>query len=297
MSRRHAPRGFTLVEVLVVIAIVALLLGLLLPAVQKIRAAAARSKCQNNLKQIALAAHNRAATIGALPPGLAVLKPGEPYPHSGWLVRLLPEVEQGPLWEVTVRAYRDRPTVPFFPPHLGMATPVPVFSCPADPRQATDHFTHLGLHVAVSGYLGVLGTDYKATNGVLYRGSAVRLTDITDGTSNTLLAGERPPSPDYWYGWWYASGSTDGSGDTALGVREVNPKTEQYTADCPAGPYSYRLGDTADMCATFHFWSLHPGGANFAFCDGSVRFLPYAADAVLPALATRAGGEAVTAWP
>ena len=294
MSRRQMlSRGFTLVEVLVAVAIVALLLGMLLPAVQKVRDAAGRAKCQNNLKQIALAAHNRAATTGRLPPGLTAAKPGEPYPRFGWLGRLLPEVEQGPLWEVTADAYRKQPDAPFFPPHVGMATPVPVFSCPADVRQATDHFTHMGLHVAVSGYLGVLGTDFKANNGVLFRGSAVRLTDITDGTSNTLLAGERPPSPDYWYGWWYASGSTDGSGDTALGVREINSKTETYTAHCSTGPYQYKSGDVSDMCDSLHFWSLHSGGANFALCDGSVRFLPYSADPVLPALATRAGGEAV----
>ena len=148
--------------------------------------------------------------------------------------------------------------------------------------------------MAVSGYLGVLGTDYLSMNGVLFSGSQVRFADVTDGTSSTLLAGERPPSPDFWLGWWYASGAADGSGDTTLGVREMNGGRVQFTSSCPKGPYAFVDGKVDQQCDAFHFWSLHSGGANFAFCDGSVRFLTYSANAVLPALATRAGGEVVT---
>ena len=108
------------------------------------------------------------------------------------------------------------------------------------------------------------------------------------------MIGERPPSPDFWLGWWYASGSVDGSGDTALGVREFNGGTDPYTVACPKGPYNFRPGKVIEQCDAFHFWSLHSGGANFAFADGSVRFLTYSADSVLPALATRAGGEVVS---
>ena len=288
--RRH---GFTLIELLVVLAVVSVLVGLLLPAVQKVRAAAARTQCQNHLKQIALAAHNAESSAGTLPPGLTLATKGEPYPYLGWLGRLLPQVEQEPLWKLSVTAYENRPNNPFALPHLGIMTPVKVYSCPADARQSEVRDTHQNLRVAVGGYLGVLGTDYQAKNGVLFAGSKVRLTDITDGTSNTLLAGERPPSPDFWLGWWYASGAVGGSGDTTLGVRELNSGTEPYTAMCPKGPYTFRPGKVDEQCDAFHFWSLHSGGANFAFCDGSVRFLPYTADAVLPALSTRAGGEVV----
>jgi len=76
-----------------------------------------------------------------------------------------------------------------------------------------------------------------------------------------------------------------------LGVRERNFSPD-YEA-CPPGPYTFVRGDLKNPCDTFHYWSLHPGGANFAFADGSVRFLSYSAHAILPALSTRAGGESV----
>ncbi len=289
-------RGFTLVELLVVIAIIAILLGLLLPAVQKVRSAAARMQCQNNLKQIALAGHNYESALGVLPPGLTLPKAGEKLPYIGWLARLLPYIEQDALWRQSLEAYAERPFTPFSLPHFGILTPIKLYSCPADDRQGRVHDTHQGYRVATSGYLGVGGTDYKAANGVLYGGSKVRLTDIADGTSHTLLAGERPPSPDFWYGWWYASGQVSGSGDTTLGVRELNPPFGQYTSGCPAGPYVYKDGKPTEMCDLFHFWSLHTGGANFALCDGSVRLIRYSNADVLPSLATRAGGE-VTGIP
>ncbi len=150
-----------------------------------------------------------------------------------------------------------------------------------------------GLNVAFTDYLGVEGINQNRKDGVLFLDSTVRFADITDGTSNTLAVGERPPSTDGWYGWWYAGWgqNQDGSADMVLGVREKNYSAR--AASCPIGPYEYGPGRPDNMCDTFHFWSHHPGGANFLFADGSVHFLPYSARAVMRALATRAGGEAV----
>ncbi len=76
-----------------------------------------------------------------------------------------------------------------------------------------------------------------------------------------------------------------------MSVRET--RTTSRMPECPYGPYHFQAGSSSNTCDVFHFWSVHSGGAHFAFCDGSVRFLAYFADAILPALATRAGGEAV----
>jgi prepilin-type N-terminal cleavage/methylation domain-containing protein/prepilin-type processing-associated H-X9-DG protein len=289
-----ARRGaFTLVELLVVIAIIAVLIGLLLPAVQKVREAASRLQCQNNLKQLGLAFHMHHDTHNGLPPGVTAARPREPFPHLGWLGRLLPFVEKEPLWKLTRDAYDAAPGYPYKLPHLGILTPIKLFGCPNDGRVAVAQPTHDGLQVALSSYLGVSGFDVRTNDGVFYYDSCVRLTDVTDGTSNTVAVGERPPSADFWYGWWYAGEgqARSGSGDTVLGVREVRWPNAAHAQHCPAGPYSFRPGRVVEQCDLFHFWSLHSGGANFLLADGAVRFFPYSADAALPALATRSGGE------
>ncbi len=294
MRRVHRAQGFTLIELLVVIAVIALLIGLLLPAVQKVRAAAAAAACQNNLKQIALAAHNMESATGAFPPGLGQFGSGQPYPGLGWLTRLLPYAEQASLWQTVPDAYTSQGNAPnaLASPHVGIHTPLTLFACPADDRQRITHMTRGIFRVAVAGYIGVAGLNADTANGVLYYGSQTRFADITDGTSNTLLAGERPPSPDFWYGWWYASG-VSGTGDTVLGVRDTKNSVDPFLTNCSARPYKFSPGRPDSMCDTFHFWSFHSGGAHFAFCDGSVRFLRYSANEIMPALASRAGGETV----
>ncbi len=159
--------------------------------------------------------------------------------------------------------------------------------------------------MALTGYLGVsglgsdpfiLGSGYRMS-GVIYGASRTKVTHITDGTTNTLLFGERPPSPDYQCGWWYMFSPVT-IGLPYLPVRGMRGYADgsaglpAYGA-CPLGPYPYTRGDINNICDANHFWSLHTNGANFAFADGSVRFLAYSADSVLPALATRAGGEVV----
>jgi prepilin-type N-terminal cleavage/methylation domain-containing protein/prepilin-type processing-associated H-X9-DG protein len=292
MRRRTA---FTLIELLVVIAIIAVLMGLVLPAVQKVRAAAARASCQNNLRQVGIALHHYHDSNAALPPGVTPADAGERFPRLSWLGRLLPYVEQQPLWEVTRGAYATRPQDPFSSPHAGISTPIKLFGCPADSRVSTTQTTYRGLNVALTSYLGSSGRDFRTPDGALFKGSRVKFTDITDGTSNTLMVGERPPSPDYWYGWWYAGyGQQDtGSADVVLGVQELRDLADPYTASCPDGPYHFALGMLTNQCDIFHFWSPHAGGANFLFVDGAVRFVPYTASPLMPALATRAGGETV----
>ncbi len=292
--RYRCQAAFTLIELLVVIAIIAVLIGLLLPAVQKVRAAASRIQCANNLKQIGLALHLYHDAQSSLPPGITSPKRGEPRPFLTWLARLLPHVEQEQLWQATVATYQ-RERFPFLnPPHVGFGTPLRVFACPVDGRVLELDYTHQGRRPALTSYVGVLGTAFDRTEGVLYRDSRVRLTDILDGTAHTLAVGERPPSADRWYGWWYAGfgQAGTGSGDMLLGARERNAGGP-YVSQCPPGPYQFGPGGVTNQCDLFHYWSLHVGGAHFLFADGSVRFLAYSAAPLLPALATRAGGEVV----
>ncbi len=288
--------GLTLIELLVVIAIIAVLTGLLLSGVQRVRAAAARASCQNNLKQIALALHQHNDTTGRLPPGHRSLFNRDLMMFTGWTLDVLPYLEQDAVHSASLTAFRRNP-VPFFnPPHTGLSTVIPTYPCPSDGRAAVvQTSTMTKTVVAFTSYLGISGLTYSTRDGMLYQDSRVRLTDATDGTSGTLLVGERPPSADLEYGWWYAGTGQlmTGSAEMILGVREANLLPITSNSPCGPGNYPFMPSRFDDPCGMFHFWSPHPGGANFAFADGSVRFLKYSANDVLPALASRAGGEAV----
>lgn len=289
----RAGRGFTLLELLVVLAIVGVLLGLLLSAVQKARAAAARADCLNNLRQCALALHQVHDTRRALPPGHRSPAHPEAMPFSGWTLDALPYLEQRSLAAQAARAYRSSPS-PFVSPPHPRDTVVKAFTCPADGRVATAQVsarTHS--RVALTSFLGVSGRESPDKTGVLFQDSRVSFLDVTDGTSNTLMLGERPPSADLQFGWWYAGVGQrlTGSGDLILGASE--PNLLPVTSGSPCGPGVYAFGPSRfdDPCGFLHYWSPHAGGAHFAFADGSVRFVPYSASPLLGALATRAGGE------
>jgi prepilin-type N-terminal cleavage/methylation domain-containing protein/prepilin-type processing-associated H-X9-DG protein len=290
MANHGTRSGFTLIEMMVVVAITGILAGLSLAAVQRARAAADRVRCTNHLRQIALALHHYHDAHHRFPPGTR--RPPDPMPFLAWSARLLPFLEGGPLWEQTQSDYRRQPDFGVPKPHAGLSTVLSIFICPADGRT---HGVVLpeGWDVALTDYLGVSGQTSATHDGVLFLDSGVRLSGVTDGTSNTLMVGERPPSPDFRFGWWYAGigQAFDGDADATLGVEGW--RTTFRTPTCPAGPYSFRPGDGSNPCDTFHFWSKHPGGAHFAFVDGSVRFLPYRAAPVMAALASRAGGENV----
>jgi prepilin-type N-terminal cleavage/methylation domain-containing protein/prepilin-type processing-associated H-X9-DG protein len=291
-------RGFTLIELLVVMAIVGILVGIAIPAVQRVRESARRTQCANNLKQVATALLNYESARAKFPAGITATD-GRPYGSMTWLVPLLPYIEQQNVWDQAIEDYSLDP-IPFLS-HRGMRTLINTYQCPSDPESGKVQWTHESRIVTTTSYLGVNGSNSSTRDGVFFLNSQTRLRDITDGASNTVMIGERPPSADLWYGWWYAGFGRNGSGspDMLLGVRELNPPIPgvvTFLESCPPGPYDFQPGRQGEMCATLHFWSYHPGGANFVFCDGSVRLLPYTANNLLPALATRAGNEVVPSW-
>jgi prepilin-type N-terminal cleavage/methylation domain-containing protein/prepilin-type processing-associated H-X9-DG protein len=275
---RCLPRGgFTLIELLVVIAIIAILIGLLLPAVQKVRTAAARTQCTNNLKQIGVACHNFESSFGYMPPDGS--DPATNF--QGWLVNILPYIEQGAV-------YQSFQNFTF-----NSAQFIPTYMCPADPR-APGSFVNSPGGNGLTSYVAIQGIDYFDNLGIINQANPVRITDVTDGTSSTLLVGERPPSFDFFWGWWWETTGTDEGWLAA-------PSFPFYFADnsgnpCPPGPCYFGSGpnDVNNPCSFNQLWSPHPGqGANFLLADGSVRFIQYSAALVIPKMATYAGGEVV----
>src|SRR6266446_4723737 len=133
-------RAFTLIEILVVIGIIGILIALALPAIQRVRDSAARVQCSNNLKQIGLGLHQYHDVNKAFPPGMRWQKGRDPQRLASWLSQILPYVEQQALWTATQNAYRQSPSPRNNPPHIGLATVMPLFVCPADGRGLQTQF-------------------------------------------------------------------------------------------------------------------------------------------------------------
>jgi prepilin-type processing-associated H-X9-DG protein len=287
-------RAVTLVEVVILLGIIGVLLALLLPAVQQARDGSARAQCLDNLRQIGLALTQYHGAHSAFPPGVSSFS----LPYLAWHARILPFLEQSSLWEEIPPAFDQEPYLAL-PPHQAIyGVVLPVFLCPTEPRTATQT-----IPVAFTSYLGNEGTSLYFPDGILYLDSHVRLTDIRDGMSNTLLVGERPPSADERFGHWYGGLQQVGTGSGNSHLGEWESVLDAHSiSECPNRQRNtFRPGVLGDPCDDFHFWSTHPGGANFLFADVSARFLPYSLGAIndsgptptspMHSLATRAGGE------
>jgi prepilin-type N-terminal cleavage/methylation domain-containing protein/prepilin-type processing-associated H-X9-DG protein len=306
---RARARGFTLIELLVVIAVIALLIGLLLPAVQAAREAARRAQCTNNLKQFGLAMHSYHQTYDVFPPGYVsgtrnnLVTGQETGPGWGWGTFILNELEQKALYNAVnfSRQINDPAS------RTARTATLAVFLCPSDtgavgPLTLTDGSGNVllndlaaGQYVASAGQLEV--EEFAGqNNGVFDRNSRVGVRDILDGTGSTLMVGERSRNVANatWVGaiplvlactnprWNYQDCETS----NVLILAHTGPSPDEPWVDTP----NYKKSGADD------YWSLHPGGCNFLFCDGSVRFVKETVNpTVFSYLATRAGGEVVSA--
>lgn len=298
-TRRDAV---TLLELLVVVAVIGILLGLILPAVQQARQAAYRVACQNNLKQIALAVHSFEHTHRAFPPQpvnrLSFIRFGGfriPSPMS-WRVALLPEIGETALWEKSRSAFQASYSGIDDPPHAGFSTVVRLYTCQADGRIHSPVTTPKGRRSAQTSYLAVFGElDVHSTpNLAIMRPGIFRVRNfhaVTDGLSQTLMIGERPPPDTMQAGNWYVVNEHERLAGPSTGM--TIPEIPFTPEDPCGGEVVYRYGRTVNPCDRMHFWSLHFGGANFAFGDGSVKFMPYSAERVMKAMATANRGEVV----
>jgi len=262
----------------------------------KVRDRAARVGCASNLRQLAIATHLYADAHRWLPSGCAYpMVRLLPQPLSGvgmsWQTAILPYIEQEQVWQLAWLAQRQDP-YGHAPIHaLVKAHAFPVLLCPSNSLAVGD--SAAGDEFGLTDYIGVAGTGVGQNDGMFHVRYTVRLTDVKDGTSSTLMIGERPPGPRGAFGAWYA-----GWGYTVCSLSQILPAVGDsfvppQASDCPLSTSGLRPGIVGNACDIPHFWSLYSGGANFAFADCSVRFVTYEQTGILPALATRSGGEVV----
>jgi prepilin-type N-terminal cleavage/methylation domain-containing protein/prepilin-type processing-associated H-X9-DG protein len=308
---RRVRSGFTLIELLVVIAIIAVLIGLLLPAVQKVREAAARTQCINSLKQMGLAIHNYHDTNNVLPEGQHPWAGRTLAPWEGswsWQAYILPFVEQDNAWK-QAKAFAVSSATSYSWNNPTAATKVKIYNCPSDSRGGQSYpgpANGLNYDQAITGYLGNSGTTSTAMDGLLFMGSKIKIPQIADGSSNTLLVGERPPNSNLEFGWWFAAYGYDGKGNgdcvlTSNDIAIANYFITNYSSPpnlpcngTAAQKIGLQPGNANVGCDAAHYWSFHSGGSQFLMGDGSCRFVAYSNNNILPALSTRAGGEVFT---
>lgn len=292
MTSADSKKGFSLIEILITIGIFAILIGVLLPAIQLVRESARRYHCSNNMRQVSIALHSFEGCFARLPPTLSVEKDSE---LLHWQAQLLPFLEQGALKaNIDEKLKKNFHVYDMFEERT---TSLSAFQCLSNPDIGLMLQPQIGTDFAFTDYCGVAGIEADGRTGVFvssYWLPGTQFSDISDGLSNTVCLGERPPS--HWghgYGAWIGSqnplAATIGVYETSrsLGGNEdlsIFDTVKGYGTDSRGTPNNWT-----------HHWSFHPHGALFSSCDGSIHFLAYSiSPAILSAMATRSQGETIS---
>ena len=288
--------GFTLIELLVVIAIIAVLIALLLPAVQAAREAARRAQCLNNVMQLGIALQSYESSHEVLPPGVVnntgpILDQPKGY-HYGWLVQILPFFEQRNVYNHLNFKIGIYETENF----TTRTTVIRSFICPSD-SSAGRGVSGIAMTNYVGSHNDVEAPISATNNGVLFLNSAVRFEDITDGSSQTIFVGEKLNKvPDE--GWASGTRATLRNAGSGINRRATPPFAGPGSGEDDDGDGQV-TGATAAADTLRYvggYSAVHPGGANFAFGDGSVRFLKNSINRrIFRLLANRADGEIISA--
>jgi len=318
VPKKRSERGFTLIELLVVIAIIAVLIALLLPAIQKVRDAAGRIACQNNLKQLAIACQSFQDANGTLPydcspEGGNSSTWGMGGTNWSWIAHVLPYIEQGGLYQSIASLGATGNTIDnvtlqtaYTANSQNLSVTIKTLLCPSDSPLDALKTTRADLgsnSIGLTNYKGVSGANWAWTfsvagtgscttpgdtngladgDGLFFRGDGnkkKKITDIKDGSSNTFMVGEDLPQFNQWCSWPYSN--------NAVGTCAVPPNYQMPPA-MAASPGNWPT--------TYSFRSKHSGGLQFAYADGSVHFVSDSID--LPtyrAMATILGGETLVA--
>ncbi len=319
LTRQRRLAAFTLIELLVVIAIIGVLVSLLLPAVQKVREAANRASCQNNLKQLGLALQNYHTSNQCFPPGQTHIKfPSGQVVGYSWITQILPYVEMDNLYKKYDfnQDWASSTSLPSANETSGViGTRIKLLRCPSAPskrgettRSMTDYsavnLSHTDGDVLDTKYYGLPNPGPKFNNsGILFNNGTVALggdttginaSEIYDGTSNTLMivedAGRNP--------CWVNGTQVSGPGIDCSGGPWANPGNQVIVRGSVPGTTTKGgpQGTCAVNCTNNHeIYAFHPGIANVVFGDGSVRSLRSNVDLfTLQHLITRAGGEVIS---
>jgi prepilin-type N-terminal cleavage/methylation domain-containing protein/prepilin-type processing-associated H-X9-DG protein len=304
--RQERRQGFTLIELLVVIAIIAILIALLLPAVQKVREAAARTQCTNNLKQLALAMHHYENVHRTYPP----LQ--DPNILMGWAIFLLPYVEQQQvdrIYDRTKDFYHpvNQPAVNVvLPVHVCPSTPGDHLAKPIGPNTTTypNNTAQVGDYYPVRSFWDNASDPNDeiagAYGGINLNGPPTVVAEITDGLSNTLMYYESAGQPTTYQGK-IAVPCTKSTAPSNCVRNWFSPWASLHNSRIYSWTFDGTIKGAKGPCVincsndlAYGVYSFHPGGANMGVCDGSVRFLSESTSkATLRALVSRQGGEVI----